>query len=285
MTNEELCVQIRQGHTELYGELLRQNRGLVFMLVRRYTPFVKAQFAGADAEDLKQAARMGLFLAAMAYDPSFGCSYATAAVKLATREIWRLLGLYSRDGVTGSNRPERHGNVAALDEPLTGADGEEQDETRGDLVADPSAVLPAEYAAEHDFTVSARVEEALADLTEQEAALIRLMMLRGLPLRKAASRLGLTVAEAQKEKRRALDRLRRDHKLAAALLDGVDYDGIAYRHKGVAAFNTTWSSTVEDAVLIAERRRELNTGAASGAVFIRPRSRGRGCPGDPARIR
>lgn len=254
-TNEELCALIRDGHTELYEDLLRQNRGLVFMLVRRYTPFVKAQFAGADAEDLKQAARMGLFLAAMAYDPSFGCSYATAAVKLATREIWRLLGLYSRDGVTGSNRPERHGSVAALDEPLTGADGEEQDETRGDLVTDPSAVLPAEYAAEHDFTVSARVEEALADLTEQEAALIRLMMLRGLPLRKAASRLGLTVAEAQKEKRRALDRLRRDHKLAAALLDGVDYDGIAYRHKGVTAFNSTWSSIVEDAVLLAERRR------------------------------
>lgn len=253
LTNEALCALIRQGRTEYVAALIEQNRGLIHKIANRYAPMVRGQFSGCDYDDLVQAVSMGFFRAATAFDPA-ACKYSTAAIKRATGEIWRLLGLYSRDGVTGSNRPERHGAVIALDEPLTDADGTEQEETRGDLIADPAAADPAERAAERDYVLSEQVEAALSAIPAAQAALIRLHMIRRFPLRAAAARLGMTVEAAQKEKRRALDRLRRDYKLYA-LIAGADYDSLAYRHKGVAAFNTTWSSTVEDAVMIAERRR------------------------------
>lgn len=80
------CIQKAQaGDTEASGQLLEENQGLVWSIVRRYAG------RGQDLEDLFQIGSMGLLKAIWKFDFSYGTRLSTYAVPMIIGEIRRFL--------------------------------------------------------------------------------------------------------------------------------------------------------------------------------------------------
>lgn len=245
MTNEEICNRIQNGEIALFDDLLEKNRRFIHWMVYKYHRIIRDRYIGVDEEDLEQCVKMALFRAVGAFDPDRGKTFICFATWLAKREIYSLIGL--RNGV--SNRPELNAVTVSKDEPLVPQD-DESDARREDLIEDLNALKPEEVTIRH--LIDERVREIVDELPESEAEVIRLHQLKQLPLKIAAGEMEISEKQARQIYRRGISRLFRNQKLKQ-LLD--EYEPLAYRHKGLAAFRTSRTSVVEDAVIKLEQLR------------------------------
>lgn len=209
-------------------ELLADNRGLVYKLARRYAYIDTA----VDMDDLTQAGFIGLIEAEQTYDPTKGKSWAGWAAYYIRREMREATGI-------NSTRERAHLRAVSLDEPIS----DDDDVTRLDNLADES--LPA---ADDGIIMDERraaVRAAMSRLEPSRREVVQRYDLRGQSLAGAGECMGMTPIQAGTLRMKALRDMRRDWRLKQAL----DQDTNFYRHKGVSAFNTDWTSVTEAAAL------------------------------------
>ena len=81
----ELLQKAREGDNGACEQVLEENNGLIWSIVRRYYG------RGVEAEDLYQLGCLGFLKAVRGYDPEFGTQFSTYAVPKIAGEIRRFL--------------------------------------------------------------------------------------------------------------------------------------------------------------------------------------------------
>lgn len=85
ITTEELIRSYQQGNKDSLNQLIEENTGLVWAVVKRFTGY------GVETDDLFQIGCMGLIKAVMGFDEDYGTKFSTYAVPKITGEIRRFL--------------------------------------------------------------------------------------------------------------------------------------------------------------------------------------------------
>ena len=229
LTDPALFSAARKGDREACEQILLENNGLIWSIVRRYYG------RGVEPEDLYQLGCLGFLKAVQGFDPDFGTQFSTYAVPKIAGEIRRFL---RDDGPMRVSRSLKEQGLL-----LRTARGElcaqlGREPTLSELSA-CTALSPEEIAAAEtamDPVVSLQWEtgeggltlegllttgneeegmverialrSALGGLPDQERQVILLRYYRGLTQSRSAAILGVSQVQVSRLERRAIDRLR-----------------------------------------------------------------------------
>ena len=188
-----------------------------------------------DRDDLQQAAFLGILEARKAYKEERG-GEVTLAGFYARKEIRALLGIRN-----GKLPPI----LESLDEPLN----DETDDTRLDLLADET--LPEADAALLEEEKRQTVRDAVDRLKPDQKAVVTLRFFQGMTYKQAAAEMDVTPERAASIWDNARLRLSRDRYLKAVA--EVNRSTPYLMGVGVTRFNSTFTSAVEELVLMRER--------------------------------
>ena len=225
----DLLEAARQGNNEACGQILEENAGLIWSIVRRYYG------RGVDPEDLYQLGCLGFLKAVRGFDPAFGCQFSTYAVPKIAGEIRRFLrddgtvkvsrGLKERAGTIRAAR-DRLGLQLGREPPLseiaaeTGLEAEEiaaaEDASRPvtSLQAETGEGLTLESVLGDEGMEDGIVERealrgAITQLTDREQQVIVLRFYKNLTQDRAARVLGVSQVQVSRIERKAVEHLRR----------------------------------------------------------------------------
>ena len=227
----QLLQAAREGDSRACEQVLEENNGLIWSVVRRYYG------RGVEPDDLYQLGCMGFLKAVQGFDPQYGTQFSTYAVPKIAGEIRRFLrddgpvkvsrGLKER-GV--SVRGARTRLCAQLGrEPSLSELAEETGLTPEEIAAAETAVEPVvslqAETGENGLTLegmlTAGSEEerlvermtlrtALAALPEREQQVLLLRYYHGMPQVQTARVVGVSQVQVSRLERRALERLRQE---------------------------------------------------------------------------
>ena len=229
VSSPELLQAAREGDNQACEQVLEENNGLIWSIVRRYYG------RGVEPEDLYQLACLGFLKAVRGYDPEYGTQFSTYAVPKIAGEIRRFL---RDDGTVKVSRSlkERGVSVRALRSRLTMELGREpvlselaaetgltpEESAAAEAATDSVTSLQAE-TGERGLTLegmlgSSGMEEtvverlslhaAIATLAQREQQVLLLRYYKGLTQTKVASVLGISQVQVSRLERKAVDRLR-----------------------------------------------------------------------------
>ena len=219
----------RAGDNDACAQLIEENAGLIWSIVRRYYG------RGAEPEDLYQLGCLGFLKAVRGFDPAFGCQFSTYAVPKIAGEIRRFL---RDDGAVKVSRSlkERAGAVrTARDrlsarlgrEPTVGELAQETGLEAEEIAAAEEASLPVaslQMESGDGFTLESvlgteGMEEGIVEklslraaidtLPQRERQVILLRYYKNLTQDKAAKVLGVSQVQVSRLERRAMEGLRR----------------------------------------------------------------------------
>jgi RNA polymerase sigma factor (sigma-70 family) len=235
-TNEHIVERIQAGDAEAIGILWTANERLVAYIANRYHVILAGR-RDCDFDDLMQAGFIGMHRAAGEYSPDKGAKFSTYAIFHLKREMRRALG------ILGEKRDPIH-NAAPLDAPILD-DGHEAVNLIDTLVSPEDDVT-----IERDELQSA-VRAAVGRMKHKAArSAIESYYFEGVTESQQAEAEGVSRALIDSRLSRGYRELYNDPELHRWAVD-YEYTNL-YRHKGVQAFNTSFSSVVEDIVLQAE---------------------------------
>ena len=228
-TAPELLEAARQGDNRACEQVLAENNGLIWSVVRRYYG------RGVEPDDLYQLGCLGFLKAVRGFDPAFGTQFSTYAVPKIAGEIRRFL---RDDGAVKVSRglKEQGAAVRAARLRLAGELGREPvlSELAEATGLTPEEIAAAETAAEPVISLQAETGEggltlegmlsaggmeeglverlslraALEELPERERQVLLLRYYRGLTQARAARVLGVSQVQVSRLERRAVERLR-----------------------------------------------------------------------------
>ena len=228
-TAPELLEAARNGDNRACEQVLEENNGLIWSVVRRYYG------RGVEPDDLYQLGCLGFLKAVRGFDPAFGTQFSTYAVPKIAGEIRRFL---RDDGAVKVSRglKERGVSVRGARARLWGELGREPllSELAEATGLTPEEIAAAETAAEPVLSLQAETGEggltlegmlsgggmeeglverlalrsALEQLPERERQVILLRYYRGLTQARSAKVLGVSQVQVSRLERRAVDRLR-----------------------------------------------------------------------------
>lgn len=229
----------------MYESLFAQNKGLLYMLARRYAGACALDRAVSE-EDLVQAGFLALVRAKQTYNPSGGRSWASWAAWHILREYENALCLRA-----GTCR-KAHSGADTLDRSTSTDDGVTA--TVGELLPDDS--LPDVDAGLLLDELRRDVRAAVARLEDDdERRAVQLCQLEARSYRDASRAMGVSPRQVRRLNHRARERLFRDWRLRRL----VDLDDRTrfHAHKGIVAFNRDWTSVTEGSALwrIGEREK------------------------------
>lgn len=239
MSNEELAMAIQAGNQALIPELWQQVRRLCFRIIRRYDTWTQSN-AAVSAEDLEQEALLAVVDAVEHFDPDKG-KFVTILGFYVQKHCQTALSLLTRGG------KREHYEALSIYAPLP----ELPELTLVDVLEDSNAPDISE-ALELD-EMRREVREAIDALPDHWALVIRQHYLHEESMAEIGRKQGLSRERIRQIKISAFRQLKRNHTLMQYV------DAGAYRHKGVSAFNTTRTSTVEDTVMRLETLRQGRT--------------------------
>ena len=231
----ELLEAAAQGDEQACEQMLRDNSGLIWSIVRRYYG------RGVEPDDLYQLGCLGFIKAVKGFDFAFGTQFSTYAVPKIAGEIRRFL---RDDGALKVSRSVREQAAAifAAREKLKSALGREPalselaEETglRAEeiaqceiAVAEPDSLQRemgdgltlegtlGDESSEEGLIERLALREAIDALPERERMTILLRFFKGLTQQQAARSLGVSQVQVSRLERRAIERLRQ------ALSDGA----------------------------------------------------------------
>lgn len=230
-TAASLLEAARQGDKEACEQVLQENNGLIWSVVRRYYG------RGVEPDDLYQLGCLGFLKAVQGYDPAFGTQFSTYAVPKIAGEIRRFLrddgpvkvsrGLKERGSVI---REARNRLAAGLGrEPTLSELAEEIDLSPEEIAAAETATEPVlslqAEAGDSGLTLEGMLtlggeeeglverltlRSAVAALPQREQQVLLLRYYRGMTQVNAARVLGVSQVQVSRLERRALERLRRE---------------------------------------------------------------------------
>ena len=226
----DLLALARQGDESAAEEILRQNSGLVWAVVRRYYG------RGVETDDLYQLGCLGFLKAVRGFDTAYGTEFSTYAVPKIAGEIRRYLRDSGAIKVGRTMREQSFAIYAARDrlrfelgrEPViselveaTGL-GAEEIATAELATAAPDSLqqenaegLTLESTLADSDTEESMVERialrsAIRCLPEQEEKTILLRFFRGMTQQQCAKVLGVSQVQVSRLEKRAIERLRRE---------------------------------------------------------------------------
>ena len=226
--NTALLEAARQGDQEACDQVIRENTGLIWSIVRRYYG------RGAEPEDLYQLGCVGFLKAIRGFDPSYGTQFSTYAVPKIAGEIRRFL---RDDGSIKVGRGLREQAMVILSarERLLHSLGREPtlSELSGETGYTAEEIAAAELACAQPESLQQEMgdgltlestlrsgdgEEAMVEkialrsaieaLPESEKKTILLRFFKGLTQAQAARILKVSQVQVSRLERRALERLR-----------------------------------------------------------------------------
>lgn len=224
-----LLNQAQQGDADAREQLLQENTGLIWSIVRRFYG------RGTEPEDLYQLGCLGFLKAIDGYDPEYGTQFSTYAVPKIAGEIRRFL---RDDGAIKVSRTikEQATGLRALRNKLTLELGREpylseiaqaSGLTVQEIAVIDTAMLPADSlqrpagedgcsleqllpgdAIEEKIIESVALGDAISQLEKRQQAVIRMRYFRGMTQDKTAAVLGVSQVQVSRLERRALGKLK-----------------------------------------------------------------------------
>jgi RNA polymerase sporulation-specific sigma factor len=226
----ELLHAAREGDNRACEQVLRENAGLIWSIVRRYYG------RGVEPDDLYQLGCLGFLKAVRGYDPEFGTQFSTYAVPKISGEIRRFL---RDDGAVKVSRgiKERAMAIRGARLRLQGVLGREPtlSELSAETGLEPEEIAAAETAVEPVASLqmetgdgltlesvlgSGGMEEqvveqvtlrrAIRTLPERERQVLLLRYYKGLTQSRVATVLGVSQVQVSRIERRAVQKLREE---------------------------------------------------------------------------
>ena len=224
----ELLEAAVQGDEQACEQMLRENSGRIWSIVRRYYG------RGVEPDDLYQLGCLGFIKAVKGFDLTFGTQFSTYAVPKIAGEIRRFL---RDDGAVKVSRSvrEQAAMIFAARERLKNALGREPvlSELSEETGLRPEEIAQCELAVaepeslqretgdgltlegmlgsespEESMVEKIALREAIDALPERERMTILLRFFKGLTQEQAARLLGVSQVQVSRLERRALERLR-----------------------------------------------------------------------------
>ena len=229
LTDPALFSAARAGDRNACEQVLLENNGLIWSIVRRYYG------RGVDAEDLYQLGCLGFLKAVQGFDPSFGTQFSTYAVPKIAGEIRRFL---RDDGPMRVSRSLKEqgillrtvradlcaelGREPTLSELSIHTSLSPEEIAAAETAMDPVVSLQSEtgeggLTLEGLLTVGNEEEimverlalhTALGTLPEQEREVILLRYYKTLTQNQCAAILGVSQVQISRLERRAIEKLR-----------------------------------------------------------------------------
>ena len=231
ISSADLLEAARQGDSRACEQVLQENNGLIWSVVRRYYG------RGVEPDDLYQLGCLGFLKAVQGFDPAFGTQFSTYAVPKIAGEIRRFL---RDDGPVKVSRGLKERGSAIKNARGTLCTQLGREPTLSELAEEtglsPEDIAAAETAAEPVISLQAQTGEsgltlegmlgagdeeeglverltlraALSKLPEREQQVLLLRYYRGMTQVNAARVLGVSQVQVSRLERRALERLRRE---------------------------------------------------------------------------
>jgi RNA polymerase sporulation-specific sigma factor len=230
-TGSALLEAARGGDSAACEQVLLENNGLIWSVVRRYYG------RGVEPDDLYQLGCLGFLKAVRGFDPEFGTQFSTYAVPKIAGEIRRFLrddgpvkvsrGLKERGNAIRTARQRLSaelGREPSLSELAAETGLTAEDIAAAETAVDPVVSLQAETGAdgltleglltggneEEGMVECITLRAALEGLPEREREVLLLRYYRGMTQMNTARVLGVSQVQVSRLERRALDRLRQE---------------------------------------------------------------------------
>ena len=225
----ELLRAAREGDNGACQQVLEENQGLIWSVVRRYGG------RGVEMDDLYQLGCLGFVKAVQGFDPGFGTQFSTYAVPKIAGEIRRFLrddgpvkvsrGMKERAGLIRTAQvrlEERLGREPTLSQLAEETGLEPEEVAAAQLSAEPVLSLQGETGAsglilegllgddglEEKTVERLALERALELLPQRERTVIQLRYYKGLTQSQCARVIGVSQVQISRLERRALHDLR-----------------------------------------------------------------------------
>lgn len=226
---EALLRAAQAGDQAACGQLVEENQGLIWSIVRRYAR------GHLELDDLYQLGCLGFLKAVQGFDLAFGTQFSTYAVPKIAGEIRRFLRDDGQVKVSRSLK-ERAAQIHQARAALTGQLGREPaiSELAAELGLTPEEIATAETATaaaesiqresgEEGFSLedvlctdgmedrileSLSLRNALSHLTERERLVVNLRYFHGLTQQKIADLLAVSQVQVSRIEKKALSQLR-----------------------------------------------------------------------------
>ena len=230
-TGSALLEAAREGDAAACEQVLLENNGLIWSVVRRYYG------RGVEPDDLYQLGCLGFLKAVRGFDPSFGTQFSTYAVPKIAGEIRRFLrddgpikvsrGLKDRlvlIRATQARLLSQTGREPTLSELSEHTGLSPEDIAAAETAGDPVISLQAETGEdgltlegllstgnqEEGMVERITLRAAVSALPERERQVMYLRYYKGLTQTSAARVLGVSQVQISRLERRALERLRKE---------------------------------------------------------------------------
>lgn len=228
LSTPELLQAAREGDNRACEQVLQENVGLIWSIVRRYYG------RGVDPDDLYQLACLGFLKAVRGFDPQFGTQFSTYAVPKIAGEIRRFLrddgtvkvsrGVKERAAAIRMARGRLQGKLNR--EPTLMELAEETGLEREEIAAAETAMEPVASlqmetgegmtlesilgtgGMEEQVVEQVVLRQALQELPEQERQVLLLRYYKGLTQSSTARIIGVSQVQVSRIERRAVARLR-----------------------------------------------------------------------------
>ena len=231
LSGPALIQAAREGDNQACEQVLVENNGLIWSVVRRYYG------RGVEPDDLYQLGCLGFLKAVRGFDPEYGTQFSTYAVPKIAGEIRRFL---RDDGPVKVSRgvKERGSSIRLARDRLSARLGREPSlsELAEDTGLTPEEIAAAETAVEPVISLQAETGEggltlegmlssgqeeeglverltlraAISHLPQREQEVLLLRYYRGMTQVNAARVLGVSQVQVSRLERRALERLRKE---------------------------------------------------------------------------
>ena len=225
----DLLRAAREGDDGACQQVLEENQGLIWSVVRRYCG------RGVEMDDLYQLGCLGFVKAVQGFDPGFGTQFSTYAVPKIAGEICRFLrddgpvkvsrGMKERAGLIRAAQvrlEERLGREPTLSQLAEETGLEPEEVAAAQLSAEPVLSLQGETGEsglvlegllgddglEEKTVERLALERALELLPQRERTVIQLRYYKGLTQSQCARVIGVSQVQISRLERRALHGLR-----------------------------------------------------------------------------
>ena len=225
----ELILRAQQGDNDACEQLLKENAGLIWSIVRRFTGH------GVETDDLYQLGSLGFLKAVRSFDINYGTQFSTYAVPKISGEIRRFL---RDDGMIKVSRSVRDLAVQVSrlrtaiitktgTEPNIGELAQQLEVTPEEIAMCENATAPTDSlqrevgedgstmerilgddGIEESIVDSVVVRECIQKLPEKERKVILLRYYRSLTQQRCAELLGISQVQVSRLERRAIARMR-----------------------------------------------------------------------------
>ncbi len=245
MSNEEIALRIRDGETELLGELWDGIEKLIRKQANRVSRALGGK-VGVEADDLYQT---GYFAMVAAVD-----TYTAEAGSFVNWLMFHLKTAFAE--ATGyrtvKGRQEPLSNCISLDKPI----GDDADSAVfGDLIPDPQAAATMDGIEERLWQqqLHKAMDAVLDELPKEQSTILRHRYYAGHTLTVIGQQLGMTAEAVRKLEGRGLKALRH-YKLAQNIRPFYDFD--YYSGSSLGAFRSSGMSIQERYLFWMERTKK-----------------------------